>query len=210
MWCSRSKPDRCLRPQSHGLVLLLIWAFLIGCQSPKSPTPTRSPEPAAAQPMYFFPVTPFIEGQIFELRQKALNPLKKTCTGKNMDSVWVKTEDFDRDFACFIRPAMDSAVLASLFRESRFMDESLGLITLTYDPLREIPDSIPWRQWTVYIDPESQEVKRIYMVRQDEPEHLRQLTWIPGSGCRSVTVFVGSSDRPGQSTEQEISYQWNF
>ena len=43
----------------------------------------------------FFPVTAFLKGELYEIKNKGINPLKYTTINNHTDSVWLKTEELD-------------------------------------------------------------------------------------------------------------------
>ena len=48
---------------------------------------------------FFFPVTNYIQGQIFDIKKNAsVNPLKITNINNKVDSSWLKMENLDKEF----------------------------------------------------------------------------------------------------------------
>lgn len=155
----------------------------------------------------FFPVTNFIQGQMVEMRETGINPLKITTTGNKVDSAWLKVEELEKAFAHFLTPTIDSVHLWNFFKENKFLDQTLNTYTFTYEPLSQLPDSLGIQRWDVYINPKNQTVKRIYIEKTVGNKQL-QLTWQTNEWCRIVTL---SPDRTGnEKIEKEELIKWKF
>ncbi len=155
----------------------------------------------------FFPVTNYIKGQVYEIINKGINPLK-IVSGPRPDSTWVKIETLNEAIADFLTPVIDTANMLTLFTEKKFMDQTLDAITLTYDPVKNLPDSFALQHWDVYIDPNTNSVKRIYMVKKISPKKTLQLTWQSNKWCKMVTI---AEDASGNSfVEREVNIKWDF
>ena len=57
----------------------------------------------------FFPVTDYLEGEIYNIKKSGVNPLKYTTVNDHTDSVWIKIEELDSVVAEFLHPRIDSA-----------------------------------------------------------------------------------------------------
>ena len=156
----------------------------------------------------FFPVTNFIKGQIVEMGRNGINPLKITSAGKKVDSTWLKTEELNTAFIDFLTPIIDSSNLHSFFKENKFLDQTLHTYTFTYEPLTPLPDSIKLQRWDVYIDPDNNSVKRIYMEKNISGTKKLLLTWQSSQWCRIVTVAPNASGK--ELIEKEIEIKWSF
>ena len=138
----------------------------------------------------FFPVTAFFKGEIFNIKKNGINPLKYTTVNNHTDSVWLKIEELDTALQEFLHPEIDSANLINLFTEKSFLDQSINAVTLTYDPVVILPDSMKLRHWDIYIDPQSNKVKRIYMVKEPDKFKTLQLTWLNNKWCKIVSIVT--------------------
>lgn len=152
----------------------------------------------------FFPVTNYIKGQILEIARNSINPLKIISTGNKQDSVWLKVEELDAAFGDFLTPEIDSKTLSRYFKEHKFMDQTLNTFTFTYEPMENLPDSVKLQRWDVYINPENNSVKRIYLEKKAPDNKSLQLTWQANEWCRIASF----SSR--QTKEKEIFIQWRF
>lgn len=170
-------------------------------QSVKTDTSKSTPEKPS-----FFPVTNYIQGQIFEISNGGLNPFKFVTSGGHTDSAWLKMEDLKNEVADFLTPVIDSLNLVSLFSETKFMDETLDAITLTYDPVKELPDSFSLRHWDVYIDPNSGSVKKVYILKKLPAKKIQQLTWIAKEKCNIKTISEDVNGKP--VVDKEVTIKW--
>jgi hypothetical protein len=156
----------------------------------------------------FFPVTSYLQGQLVDIRKTAVNPLKLTTTNGRTDSIWLKLEDLEIEMAEFLHPVIDSLNMVRYFSEKKFLDQTLNAITLTYDPIGKVPDSIPYRHWDVYIDPETNQVQRIYMIKQLDANTTRQLTWVSGKWCKAISIITRTDGSSYAS--DEVTFKWQF
>jgi hypothetical protein len=143
-----------------------------------------------------------------DIRKTAVNPLKLTTTNGRTDSIWLKLEDLEIEMAEFLHPVIDSLNMVRYFSEKKFLDQTLNAITLTYDPIGKVPDSIPYRHWDVYIDPETNQVQRIYMIKQLDANTTRQLTWVSGKWCKAISIITRTDGSSYAS--DEVTFKWQF
>lgn len=155
----------------------------------------------------FFPVTDYLEGEIYNIKQAGVNPLKYTSINNHTDSAWIKIEELDSVMAGFLQPRIDSTNLVTLFVGRSFLDRSLNAVTFTYDSVKVLPDSLPLKHWDIYIDPKTNKVTRIYMLKQMDGKML-QLTWKSGEWCKIVTI--GSGAGAAMKVEKEEKIIWDF
>ncbi len=184
--------------------------FLYSCNDSGKSTvdvPVKPPIDTAA-PQKFFPLTSYLKGEIFNIKQSGINPLKYTTVNDNTDSVWLKIEELEPALQEFLNPEIDSANLISLFTEKSFMDQSIDAVTFTYDPIAVLPDSMKLTHWDVYVNPKTNKVKRIYMVKEVEKNKILQLTWLSNQWCKIITIIT---DEKGESKiEKEEKFMLDF
>jgi hypothetical protein len=189
------------------LPLIVITHALCSCNNTNDKGETKS-ENSEAERQKFFPVTAYIKGEIANIKKAGINPLKYTTISGHTDSVWLKLEELDVAVAEFLSPEIDTANLTGLFTEKSFLDQSINAITLTYDPTAPLPDTMKLTRWDVYIEPEANTIKRIYMVKQVSKTTLLQLTWINNQWCKIVSIVT---DEKGVSKiEKEEKIIWDF
>jgi hypothetical protein len=181
--------------------------FLYSCNDKgKNTGPVSAKDTAEKQK--FFPVTDCLKGEIYNLKKSGVNPLKYTTVNGHTDSVWLKIEQLDSSLAEFLHPEIDSVNLTALFTEKSFLDQSLDAVTFTYDASAALPDSLKLKHWDVYIDPKTNKVKRIYMVKEPNKTTTLQLTWVNDKYCKTTTI---STDEKGvMKVEKEEKLIWDF
>lgn len=190
------------------LPVILLAIILLSCNN--SSTTTVIPvNTDTAVKQNFFPVTSFLKGEIYTIKTDGINPKKYTTINNHTDSAWLKIEDLDAAVGEFLHPEIDSASLITLFTEKNFLDQSINAFTFTYDATHPpLPDSMQLQHWDVYIDPNTNTVKRIYMVKQVNKNKTLQLTWVSKQWCKITSIV---SDESGISKiEKEEKIFWDF
>jgi hypothetical protein len=156
----------------------------------------------------FFPVTSYIKGQINEIKNSGVNPLKITSINGKMDSSWLKQEEIDSSFSEFITPVIDTANMLEFFTESKFLDQTLNSFTFTYEPKKELPATMSLKRWDVYVNPESNRVKRVYIEKTGSGTTELQLSWLAGNNAR--VVYLSTDTSGTQKITKEVLIKWNF
>ncbi len=136
----------------------------------------------------FFPVTSYLKGEIFGIKTGGITPIKKTIINNKMDSVYVKEAEFETTFAAFLSPIIDTANLKNIFTEKKFLDQTLNAFTFTYDPTNGQENNFAFKHWDVYVDPETNKVKRIYLTKKTDTDTELLLTWQSGKWCKIITI----------------------
>ena len=136
----------------------------------------------------FFPVTSYLKGEIFGIKTSGITPIKKTIIGNQTDSIWLKEADFTTVFSEFLSPIIDSSNLKNIFTEKRFLDQTLNAFTFTYDPTNGQDNSFAFKHWDVYVDPETNKVRRIYLRKKVDAQTELLLTWQSGKWCKIITL----------------------
>lgn len=156
----------------------------------------------------FFPVTSYLAGQVQEVKQIGIAPLVITDSAGSTDSVWLKFELLDSVFQDFLQPQIDTANLSEFFNQETFADQTLGTYTLNYLPKTALPDSISLMRWDVLINPETNKVKRVFIVRRIDDKTEQQLTW--QSGLWAKKVLIANDEAGKQFVVKEQTIKWNF
>ncbi|MGH2564214.1 MAG: hypothetical protein ACRDE8_17545 [Ginsengibacter sp.] len=157
-----------------------------------------------------FPVTEFLLGQLQEIDNLPITPLKIIIDNDKKDSIWQKKKDI-RPFATpFLNPVIDSTSMHNFFAEKSFMDQTINAVTLSYDPIKKLPDSMKLNHWDVYIDPQKNTVQRVYMVKEEivnETTITTQLTWKVNKSC-SIRI-IKQQPKMAPDVKEEIM-KWDF
>ncbi len=188
--------------------IIAICIGLFSCNNAAKPTAATAEKDSIAAQQRFFPVTAYLKGEINNIKKAGINPLKYTTINNHTDSFWLKLEDLDAVVQEFLHPEIDSLNLITLFTEKSFLDQSIDAVTFSYDASAPLPDSMKLIHWDVYIDPETNNVKRVYMVKQISKTKTLQLTWINNEWCKIVSIIT---DKNGTSkVEKEEKLLWDF
>ncbi|MEO7047259.1 MAG: hypothetical protein ABI091_18300, partial [Ferruginibacter sp.] len=163
--------------------------FLSACNT-KSATPAQPvPEsPTIEIVTNFFPVTTFIKGQILDIKKGGTNPVNIITQNQKTDSTWLKMDEIDDQLSDFLTPVIDTVNMSSLFSEKKFLDQTLNAYTFTYDAKGPLPDSLNLLRWDVYVKPDDNKVKRIYMIKKAGDGIEKQLTWEADNWAKIVTL----------------------
>lgn len=159
----------------------------------------------------FFPVTSFLKGQIMQFDSLPITPLHTITVNGITDSIWIKREQLGALVGSFLSQTIKETNLTEYFKETSFNDLTLNTITLTYDPIKTLPDSFHLTHWDVYINPETGKINKIYMVKQlkkDDDYLTEQLTWQTNRSA-TITTLINKS---GKKTEllKVDKFIWNF
>ena len=193
----------------------LLFPFIFGlafifssCHSAQSPVVAPSADSGDVESI--FPVTNFLKGQLREMDSAAITPLKIVTVNGKIDSTWLKREDLRPIAAPFLTPLIDSATMTSLFSEKSFLDQTINAYTFSYDPKVKMPDSIKLTHWDVYMNPQTNTVTRVYMVKEsakNNADTTTQLTWLVNKWYSIRTI----AQQQGKQPEiKEVKMIWNF
>ena len=189
-------------------IIPFLLLLLFSCNDSQKDIPVKPDIPAEPEQTTFFPVTDFIKGQIAEIRSRGINPVKIIHSKTKDDSSWIKIENLEDEFSPFLSPLIDSANLKGLFTEKTFLDQTINAFTFTYDPIKALPDSFLLQHWDVYVDPQSNKVRRVYLFKKTTDHKILQLTWQTNDFCKLVTI---SKDPTGNDyVEKEVTIKWGF
>ena len=156
----------------------------------------------------FFPVTDYLKGQIYDIKQKGLTPIKYTTVNGHTDSVMIKFDQLNELLKAFLQPEIDSANLVPYFNETKFLDQSIDAFTFTYEAKSQLPDTLLLRHWDVYVEPETGKVKRIYIIKKEAANKTLQLTWQSDKWCKTTTIINNPDGTAAIEKEEKISWDY--
>ncbi len=177
--------------------------FFSACSGKKANTTSTN---IPVQTENIFPVTDFLKGQLRIIDSMGVTPLKIISVDAKTDSLWLKREDIRKNATPFLTPVIDSANMYSLFSEKSFLDQTINAFTFSYDPKKKLPDSIKITHWDVYMNPQTNTIDRIYMVKENA-DTTTQLTWLVNKWYSIRTIVQLTNGQP-QIKEEKII--WNF
>ena len=190
------------------IIILISILFCSACQ--RNEQKNIQGEISFEEPISFFPVTDFLLGQLGEIDKLPVTPLQININGGQQDSTWLKREDLRKLALPFLHPVIDSASMAKYFVGKSFLDQTINAFTFSYDAKTQLPDSINLVHWDVYVDPQKNDVQRLYMVKEDiaDAAHITiQLTWMANKWFSIRTII----QPPGKEPEvKEEILKWDF
>ena len=189
--------------------LFVLLLLLVSCHQKAENNPSASFSNSNQEDATFFPVTDFFKGQLVEIRERGIAPLKFTTNNNLTDSTWIKMDSLETVVNDFIKPSIDSVSLAKYYSVKKFFDQTLGFITLSYEANQQLPQNNPWLSWNVYIDPEKGDVVKIYLVKRESPNETLQLSWNCKTHC-SITEITALSDRDTSFISRKESIKWKY
>ena len=153
----------------------------------------------------FFPVGNYLLGDIASIKQIGISPKYIHFKNGISDSSFLQLQNIETNLSDFLSPMIDSIGMSSWVKESKFYDESIASFTLSYDVQKDYYEKTAWRKWDVYVDPESQKVDRIFLVKNISDSTIAQLTWIPKSYAKIVII-----NNQNSSVVEEKTFNWNY
>jgi len=187
--------------------LFILTLTLLNACSNNTPEKTTTPINVVVEKPNFFPVTAYLKGQIYDIKEKGLTPIRYITGNNHSDSATIKFDDLNELCKEFLHPQIDSANLVPFFTESKFLDQTINAFTFTYDAKANIPDSIPLIHWDVYVEPETGKVKRVYIIKNSSNKTL-QLTWQSNQWCKTTTVVNLPNGTSIVEKEEKISWDY--
>ena len=185
---------------------------LFSCHNHTGTAPDAVPVIAPARiDTSFFPVTAYIKGQMLQFDSMPVTPLHIITIRDKSDSQWIKREQLRSFLSSFLEPEITETNLIKYFTETRFNDQTVNAITLSYDPIGTLPDSMPLKSWNVYIDPKTGNVTGVFIVKRTKAGNqsiTQQLTWENNTSAQIVNI-LNKSDGSGEILNQE-KFIWNF
>lgn len=155
----------------------------------------------------FFPVTSYLKGEILGIKNGGITPVRKITIAGKTDSSWIKMEELEKVLAAFLSPIIDSVNLKNTFDQKVFKDETVNAFTFTADPKNIQTNTFAFKHWDVYVDPESNKVTRIYLLKKESADKTLQLTWQAGKWSKIITL----KNVAGKTTvEKEEKISWSF
>lgn len=159
----------------------------------------------------FFPVTSFIKGQLLLLDSLQVTPLQIITKPGKTDSIWLTKEKLKPYLLPFATPTITETNFIPYFKQTRFKDLTINAITFTYDPLAPMPDSINLRHWDIYINPETGNVSKVYIVKEIKEKGVDltlQLTWQSNKWAK-ITTLVNKPNGKMELVKDE-KFVWDF
>jgi hypothetical protein len=155
----------------------------------------------------FMDVASYLKGQLAYLDTVPFAILKTTFKDTiYSDSIYIKKEQLRSLVSSYLLPQLEKESFENSFSENTFIDATINTITLTYNA---VDKTLPIQRIDVYVNPETEQIKRIYMVRQEQLKDTslsQQLLWNHNSSCTIITTYQTGK---GQETIINEKITWN-
>ncbi|MCX6293814.1 MAG: hypothetical protein NT127_05920, partial [Sphingobacteriales bacterium] len=168
--------------RNYTFIIIFICLIASCSQNESEKSTTAQPESDAS----FFPVGNYLLGDIESIKHQGISPKYVHVKNGISDSSFLQLQNIETNLSDFLSPMIDSIGMSSWVKESKFYDESIASFTLSYDVQKDYYEKTVWRKWDVYVDPESQKVDRIFLVKNISDSTIAQLTWIPKLNAKIV------------------------
>jgi len=186
----------------YSTFILIFVCLISSCAQKKSEKTTDDKSDVDAS---FFPVGNYLLGDIESIKHRGISPKYVHVKNGIYDSTFTQLQQIDSCLSDFLHPMIDSVSLNSMVKETKFYDESIESFTLSYDVQKDYFKKTTWRKWDVYINPETQKVDRLFLVKTISDSTIAQLTWIPQSFAKIVII-----NNQNSSIVEEKTFIWNY
>lgn len=193
----------------------LLWLFLINfllllsaCHSRKNSETGNTNN--SGDSVHIFPVTSFIKGRLLMLDSMPVTPLQTIMENGKVDSTWLTRVDIRKNAGPFLSPIIDSSTMYPFFTEKSFLDQTINAYTFSFDAKANLPDSINLIHWDVYMNPQTNTVERIYLVKENNENNesvTTQLTWLVNKWY-SIRTITQARGKTAKVKEEKMT--WNF
>lgn len=177
--------------KTQNLIIVFLCITLWSCNTGSKPEKSENHVVETTIPerdsVAVFPVTDYLLGQIKLIEDMPLTPLQLFISGDHVDSVWLKREDIRKMSEPFLAPVIDSVYLRKYFTGNTFLDQTVNAATIAYEVIPDSATRTPFSRISVYISPATNQVERIYMVKELD-DASQQLTWKSGQWLSIRTV----------------------
>ena len=179
-------------------LILLGNLFYFSCKSKAKEEPTEDKP--------FYPIGAFIKEQLNKLDSMPLAVFKYTYSGDKRDSVIIEKTEARKSAEEFLQPDITDSAVKKSYTESTFMDETINLVTITYTAK---DDNAEIRKANVYINPNNDKVKSIYIEKRtvaNGQNVSKIILWKADQNFEIVT----SAPRAGMAdSTSRIKYVWD-
>ncbi len=190
---------------------VLLFIVIASCNTGNNSTKENvSHQTEEKEERIYFPVTAFIMGQVIDINERGVSPIKINSHDGKSDTTFIKLSDFKNEIKDFIEPSIDSSFIDHYFSEKKFLDQTLNEVTVMYEPKNILPDSLQWLSWNVYINPETKKVDKIYLNKRISKECKKQLIWKSALKSCSIVTIIEGAETNNATIKNEQLIKWDY
>lgn len=156
----------------------------------------------------FIDVAAYVKGQLAYLDSIPFSFEKTTLKDSvYTDTVFLNKAELRSLVMLFLPEELEKKNFQRYYEETLFGDAGMNTITLTYQP--EEKKDLQIQRVDVYVNPETQEIAKLYIVRRNETKDstlAQQLLWKHNKSCRIITT-VYKPNTPERVISEKIN--WN-
>ena len=182
------------------LLVLLSTLALYNCRN------NTSPEQKDNADGEFYPIGSFIRSQLMYIDSMPLAVIKYTTLDNITDTAILEKSDFKTIAAAFMTPDIGSPELMPQYKETSFIDATLGTVTLTYSAMH-IDSGI--KKADILLDQESTSVKNIYIEKilpGTDSSVTKKMLWTANRNCQ-ITTLIRKKGQPEKIIRER--YVWD-
>lgn len=171
----------------YSTLILLASIFLIGCQSKTGKQSGNTP--ISGSNKNFFPVTSYLQEQVNKLDSFPGALIMVSTHNGMLDSGYIQAADVRSMVKSFFKPDFRSPASTGVYSEKSFEDKSTQSVIITYEA---ITDTATLSRADVYIDPDKNAIKRLYLVRtinSSDSTIQQQLLWQTDQNFTLITTI---------------------
>ncbi len=171
------------------LLALLSTLALYNCRNNTSPGQKDNAD------REFYPIGSFIHSQLLYIDSMPLAVIKYTTLDNITDTAIMGKNDFKTIADTFMTPDIGSPELKPQYKETSFIDATLGTVTLTYTAM-DIDSGI--KKADVLLDQESTSVKNIYIEKilpGTDSSVTKKMLWTANRNCQ-ITTLIRKKGQP--------------
>lgn len=160
----------------------------------------------------YYPIAGYIESQLKYLDSVPLAIIHYTTIDNVTDTSITGKSDFRKSIGnAFIQSDISSAERKKNYDETSFIDASLGVITLTYTPRKNVND-LPVNKIDVLLNYDNSAIKTIYIektLKSGDSTVLKKMLWNANKSCQ-VTSIIEKDNLPAKTIQERFVWDEAF
>jgi hypothetical protein len=183
------------------IILILLLSSVLNACKMFGPAPEKEGTPIKGN---FYPISSYFENEWRYLDSMPLAVILYSTLNGVKDSTILEKAAFNQEVVQRFRESdVSLSELKKHYEETVFLDESINRITMTY--LLKGKD-LPVKKVDIYVDPQSEVVKSIYIERVEKDGTQKKMIWNTRRSCQIISL----TEKPGEQPQTSIlQYVWD-